>query len=456
MKLRSLITIILLSITTFSLFAQTAPVAYSLKGIAIDSVTNKPAEYVTITLKNNAKQVIRTAATKADGFFNFEKLVPGKYTLSVISIGYRPKTIPVDLTDNTKQAIELGNIFISPQNNQLAAVSITGSRPIVKQEIDRISYDLEADPESKGSTVMEMMRKVPMLSVDGDDNVLLKGNSNYKIFINGKPSSMMERNAKDILKTMPASSIKNIEVIFSPSSKYDAEGIGGIINIVTTRKIDNGYNGSLNVNEQFPVGGPGAGGTFTFKQGKFGISSLGGINFSNSPLVTSANSRLTTGSPATTLSQSFSKESDNNNGYAGTNFSFEIDSLNLISGQFNYNGSRITGSSNQISKLDNGSGLTQDYDLSGNNTAHGKGADGALNYQLGFKSDKTRLLTFSYQNIWYENNQLNSIDISNPPDYQQTNEGSSSEQTVQIDYVHPVKKVMIEAGLKEIIRNNKS
>ncbi|MEJ7692304.1 DUF2012 domain-containing protein [Daejeonella sp.] len=460
MKLKSML-IILLSFALLPAFAQQTPAAYSVKGIVSDSASNKPADYITVSLKNTAKQVIRTLATKEDGKFTFEKLAAGKYTVTIISVEYVPKVVAVDLTDNTKPAADLGTILIAPKVNQLAAVVVLADKPIIKQEVDKISYDLQADPESKSNSVLDMMRKVPLISVDAEDNILLKGQAGYKILINGKPSSMMERDAKNILKGMPASTIQSIEVITNPPAKYDAEGIAGIINIVTNKKVDNGYNASLNASHKFPVGGPGVGGSFAFKQGKFGMSGFGGANTSHSPATRTSIIRTTSGNSSTNLNQNNGRESDDQSGYFGTELSYEIDSLNLISGQFNINGNNSDGLSSQNSLLNNSGGLMQTYDLANVNNGHGQGLDGALNYQLGFKSNKARLLTFSYRYFGFNNEQRSNLGVSNrlnyaTPDYRQFNESKASEQTFQIDYVHPVKKLNIEAGVKGILRENNS
>ncbi len=457
MKLKTIL-IIFLSFALLPVFAQQVPGSYSIKGIVSDSVSKKPADYITVSLKNAAKQVIRTAATKEDGRFAFEKLAAGKYTVAIISVEYSGKIVPVDLTDNTKPSTDLGVILISPKVNQLSAVTVMADKPIIKQEVDKISYDLQADPESKSNSVLDMMRKVPLISVDAEDNILLKGQAGYKILINGKPSSMMERDAKNILKGMPASTIQSIEVITNPPAKYDAEGIAGIINIVTNKKIDNGYNASLNASHRFPVGGPGMGGSFSFKQGKFGMSGFGGANMSHSPATRNSIIRTTTG---TSLTQNNGRESDNQSGYFGTELSYEIDSLNLISGQFNINGNTSDGLSSQNSLLNNLVGM-ETYDLANVNNGHGRGLDGALNYQLGFKGNKARLLTFSYRYFGFNNDQNSNLSISNrtasfpTPDYRQFNESKASEQTFQIDYVHPVKKLTVEAGIKGILRKNNS
>lgn len=119
----------------------------------------------------------------------------------------------------------------------LKAVAVRARKPLIRQQADRIIYDLSADPESKGSSLLDMMRKVPYISLDGNNNVLLKGNSSFKVLINGKPSDIVENNLKTILQSMPASTIQRIEVITIPPSKYDAEGLAGIINIINKESL---------------------------------------------------------------------------------------------------------------------------------------------------------------------------------------------------------------------------
>lgn len=458
MKLYLLILICCLNLSLQAQIKQ--DITYEIKGVITDSVSGQAMDYTTIGLKTDKNVPVRSTLSKSDGSFLLGGIKPGNYLLSIVSVGYQAKTIPLDLNDSNKTR-NLGTVLIAPQTNQLKEVVVIADKPIIKQEVDRITYDLQADPESKTNNVMEMMRKVPLLSVDGDDNILLKGDANYKILINGKPSSMMERNAKDILKSMPASSIQNIEVITNPPAKYDAEGIAGIINIITNKKVDNGYNGSLNVSHRFPSGGPGTGGSATFKQGKFGISAYGGANLSETPRIGNSVFRTSSGINTTDLAQLSSRESDNKNGYFGTELSFELDSLNLITGQFNINGNRNESTNYQSSVLNGQNGLLQSYDLESANEGRGKGMDAALNYQLGFKKNKSQLLTFSYRYYSYRNQQSNQLASSNSfnydlPDYNQFNNGGSSEQTFQVDYIQPVQKLTIEAGIKGIHRNNDS
>lgn len=430
----------------------------TIKGSVIDSASKKPIEFITVAVKKDGT-VFKTTVTPENGQFIFEKIPFGKYTLTAIAIGYTAKTIPIELNEGSITA-NAGQIALASQTNNLADVSVTALRPIIKQEVDRISYDIQADPESKVLTALDMMRKVPLLSLDADDNIKLKGSGNYKILINGKPSSMVARSPKDVLRSMPASSIQKIEVITTPPAKYDSEGLSGIINIITNKKIDNGYNGSFNLRHQFPVGGPGIGGFVTVKQGKFGVTAYGGTGFYSSPETENINSRLTTGTNPSELLNIGRRKFDNNYRYGGAELSFEIDTLNLITAEFNpysgYNKSNNT----QIFRLTSPASVTA-YDLLSQNRFDWGGLDMTLNYQLGFKSNKERLLTFSYKYSNGNNPQKNDLTFSNrqnynDPNYIQQNDSRSREQTIQLDYIHPVKKLNIEGGIKGILRDNNS
>ena len=148
------------------------------------------------------------------------------------SLGYNPVQKPFSVKDGQLQ-FDFGKLTLKQSSVELGEVQVVADKPLVKVEADKLSYNAESDPDTKSSNALDMLKKVPLITVDGEDNVQLKGSSNYKVFVNGKPSTMASNNTKDFLRNLPASSIKNIEVITSPGAKYDAEGVGGIINIVT-------------------------------------------------------------------------------------------------------------------------------------------------------------------------------------------------------------------------------
>ena len=460
MKQKIILTFIISLTAFYTAVAQIASGVHSVKGYLIDSASQKPVEFATVSIKNADQKTIKTQHSKTDGGFLMDKLPSGKFTVTFVSVGYVMKFMEISL-DKETQLRDLGRIVISASNTQLKSVAVTAARQVIKQEADRLIYDLQADPDSKSNSVLEMMRKVPLLTVDADDNIKLSGNSAYRIFINGKPSSLMERNPKDVLKSMPASTIQKIEVITTPSSKYDAEGLAGIINIITNKAVDNGFNGNVNLSERFPLGGPSIGSSFTNKSGKFGLSVFGGAGLANTPSTGITISRVSIGALPSELFQTAERESDNKNAYLGTELSYEIDSLNLISGQFNLNGSNGSGEFFQNSVVRNTNAVLLQYSLLNNEENSGIGADAALNYQLGFRRDKNQLLTASYRYYGFVNDQNTDQLFTNRtnyslPDFQQFNESIMSEHTAQLDFVYPAKILTIEAGVKGIFRSNES
>ncbi|RYE16721.1 MAG: TonB-dependent receptor, partial [Sphingobacteriaceae bacterium] len=256
-----------------SSFYSQAQTKTEIKGQIIDSVKQTPLGYVTIVLKDKVGKAIKSTLTKDDGSFQLLNLSPAAYQLNIAYVGFATKIIPVK---EASGIIDLGKVKLSASSNQLKEVSVVSARPILKREVDRIAYDVQADPESTVLTALDMLRKVPMLSVDAQDNIKLKGSGNYKILINNKESSLVAKNPSDVFKAMPASNIEKIEVITTPPAKYDAEGLAGIINITTKKNADQGYNGSINVRENV-IYGPGINVNATLKKGKFGASGYAGI-----------------------------------------------------------------------------------------------------------------------------------------------------------------------------------
>ncbi|WP_165305045.1 outer membrane beta-barrel protein [Pedobacter sp. SYP-B3415] len=422
----------------------------TVSGILTDSLTKKPIAFGTVNFQR-AETALKTVLTDSAGRFTHTYSDNGSYQLSLASIGYTTKKIKIDLNGRDHQ---LGTILLQPAVGNLGEVAVTGNRPVIRHEADRIAYDVQADAESKTLTVLDMMRKVPLLSVDADDNIKLKGSGNFKILINNRPSGMVTRDPKEVLRTMPAASIQKIEVITTPPSRFDAEGLSGIINIITTKKVDNGYNGSVNVRHQTP-GGPGANVYLTWKQGRFGADLSGGTGIWKVSGIRVLETRITTGANATTLVGAGNNSVDNKWLWGTASLSYELDTLNLLTLEINPYG----GYNRQITKQQfNLSGQTNSaYNTENNRLFEWRGSDYTANYQRGFRNNKDHLLTFSYKH--FSSREPNNSAIAylnrqnfNLRDVQQENKSSFREQTAQADYVVPIRKVTLEAGLKAILR----
>jgi len=445
-------------------FAQTqnSPPSITVRGSVVDSAQNKPIGYVTVALQDAVTHApVKSSLAKDNGTFELKAPEGKTYQLVVAFIGYATKVLPVKPTGNEFDA---GKILISTSNKELKEVTITAVKPVMKQEVDRLSYDVTADPESKAVSALDMMRKVPLLSVDGDDKIRLKGSGNYKILINGKESALMAKNPSDVLKAMPATNIEKIEVITTPPAKYDAEGLTGIINIITKKNADQGYNGSINTRYN-TVWGPGYNLNATVKQGKFGLSGYAG--FGTQKDVTAATHNTQTQFVQQSVSSILDQNGTNTFGgkykYANAELSYEIDSLDLLSGSFEIFQGHFDQNGQLLSNRTNSAGiLDQSYHNVVTNNSKDKGADISINYQRSFKNHKDELLTMSYKYSYSPSDQTNTngftnrfnFDDTDNPDFRQRNNAGNREHTIQLDYVYPLKKINIEAGAKAILRNN--
>ena len=453
--------LIILCITVCSFAQNTTPSNATIKGSVIDSATNQPLGYVTIAVVDAAtNQPVKSTFSKEDGTFVLSGLAEKSYKLALVNVGYAGKTITLAEWKGVK---DVGRLLIAPVSGQLKEVTVAAVRPLMKREVDRIAFDVQADPENKVLTVLDMMRKVPLLSVDATDQIKLQGNTNFKILINGKPSALIAKSPSDVFRAMPASNIEKIEVITTPPAKYDAEGLAGIINIITKKNIDQGYNGSINTRYS-NLWGPGVNLNLTYKKGKFGLGGYAGYNKRNS--LTTDYSNLNNnfkedGTPTSTLNQNGNRTNSGNSAYASTELSYEADSLNLLTGSFEYYKGKNYSDANLYSNLVNFATpqISNSYRSLNKNNNTNSGLSAGLDYQLGFKRSKEQTLTASYKFNRSINEQFNDIGFFEKVNYQQDNyqqfnNSGTNEHTLQLDYVQPFKKLNFEAGAKAIFRNN--
>ncbi|QIX61149.1 TonB-dependent receptor [Hymenobacter sp. BT18] len=239
-----------------------------LTGQVLDAATQKPVEYATIVLLP-AAGTAPLASTTGDeqGRFELKNLPAGSFRLQLSFVGYATRIENVTVTS---QATALSPFTLTASTQKLGEVTVTGERPVIESKPDRLVYNADQDATNAGGTASDILRKTPMVNVDGDGNVQLRGTSNVRILINNKPSAMLSGNLAEALKQIPADQIKAIEVVTSPSAKYDAEGSGGVINIVLKKNSLQGTNGSVgatagNRNQSLN-------GSLNAKRGKFGVN----------------------------------------------------------------------------------------------------------------------------------------------------------------------------------------
>jgi len=448
--------------------AQTSISSLDIKGTIIDSVKATPLGYVTIGVREAGKtEAVKSTYSQDNGVFEIKGLPAKAYEVVVSFVGFKSRMIPVS---GSEAVVNLGKIRLAPTAGQLKEVEVTAQKMLIKQDIDKITYDVEADPESKTLTGLDMLRKVPLITVDADDNIQVKGSGSFRVLVNGKPSSLFVRDPKEVLKSMPASTIKNIEVITSPPAKYEAEGVGGIINIITNKKNPGGYNGSINLGARLPLS-YNYGGYLTLKVGKLGFSGYYGDNYYQNPTSRSnlIRENYTTGFETRTLANRLEQlgESENEGTfrYLDGQISYELDSLNLLTANYSFNINDFNNNLFQgVKSYNAGGALTSGYNRYNYSDGNWKGNDIGLDYQRSFRKNKDQLFTLSYKfntngNSSYADfrfDQLSGIPNLNTRPGNSFNDGKTNEHTVQADYVQPIGKQMLEAGFKTITRLNSS
>ncbi|MCX6218130.1 outer membrane beta-barrel protein [Spirosoma sp.] len=243
-------------------------------GILVDSTSGKPVEFATVALINVAtNKPIDGTTSDAKGQFSLTKLAPGDYRLQYSFIGYKTRdSQKVTVVKGTD--INLGSVKLPADVRTLGEVVVTGQAALIEEKVDRLVFNADKDITAKGGDASDVLKRVPMLSVDLDGNVSLRGSQNIRVLINNKPSTIVAANVADALKQLPADMIKSVEVITSPSAKYDAEGAAGIINIVTKKNTLHGL--TLNVDAGAGLRASNLGLNGSYRQGKLGLT-LGGF-----------------------------------------------------------------------------------------------------------------------------------------------------------------------------------
>ncbi|MCF0071324.1 TonB-dependent receptor [Dyadobacter sp. CY261] len=243
-------------------------------GVLVDSTSKKPVEFAALSLVDTkTNNPIDGTTTDEKGEFTLTKVAAGNFKILISFIGYKTKTIN-NVKIDRKTELNLGSVTLVPDVVQLNEVEVVGMAQMIEEKVDRLVYNAEKDITSKGGDASDVMKKVPMLTVDLDGNVSLRGSSNVRVLINNKPSTIIATSVADALKQIPADMIKSVEVITSPSARYDAEGSAGIINIITKKSTIQG--GTLNLDTGIGNRGSNLGLRGNYRVGKMGFS-LGGF-----------------------------------------------------------------------------------------------------------------------------------------------------------------------------------
>lgn len=434
----------------------------TIRGVLVDSLTQQPLEYASVVLTLPGGKMLDGQITDEKGVFRFREVNTSKYEIQATFIGYEPKVIRNVVNTPEKPDLDLGKVFLVSQGVNLEEVVVAEEAPVMESKIDKIVYNADKDITNLGGDGADVLRKVPLLSVDLDGNVSLRGNSNVRIFINGKPSSMFAGNVADALKSLPADQIKSVEVITSPTARYDGEGSSGIINIVLKRPNVEGLTGSVNASVGTRANN--ADMSLAAARGRFGINGNLG-------------SRFTWLRPG---SQSFHREDflaegkvrlldqggDNKSAWTGVNGSigafYDFNAYNGINTNVRLNGNQfIRNGTTNSSFIDPLLSIAQAYSRYNDDVNLGGGIDWSTDFKRTFAGNKEREWTTAYQLSTRLSEETTRIEQTGEPTLlvNQDNEnlGLNLEHILQTDYIHPFSdKLKLETGIKGILRRMNS
>ena len=248
MKKITLLCMLLLSVLSYASSTETAAAREgTISGRVIDASLNEPLPYVNVIIKDSENNILTGGITKEDGSFEIEKIPAGTVILSVQYIGFKTATKTI-IIGKGNYKINIGDIYLEEDIASLDEVTIVAEVTTIRQKVDRKVITIGKDLTTQGATASDIMNNLPSVSVDSQNGAIsLRGNPNVRVLVDGKPTNV---SAAQLLKQIPSTSIKSVELITNPSAKYNPEGMSGIINIILHKSTIQGFNGNLNLGLQ--------------------------------------------------------------------------------------------------------------------------------------------------------------------------------------------------------------
>jgi len=436
-------------------------------GTVLDTSTNVPVEFATVVLKDaKTDKEVNGTLTDADGNFKLTEIPTGTYTLVLSFIGYETKKVTgIELTPK-KPDENLEVIYMRSTSVTLEEVEVKGEASAFENRIDKLVYNADKDITTLGGDATDVLQRVPLLSVDVEGNVSLRGSSNIQVLINGKPSTIFTSgDLANALRTIPADQIKSVEVITSPSAKYDGEGTAGIINIITKKKSIDGFTGSVSLSAGTRTNRGSL--NLNYAKGRFGLNfnGSGWYNIPRKSFTEFFREDILEGE-----SRILDQNGEGRSNFFGPRFSlgafYDINAYNSLNTSINFRGfGRKNDQTTIATYIDPVQDLNQYYERISETSAFRSGFDWTTDYRKTFKK-KEQEFSAAIQVSGDYSNSVNDFDQRDTfPDVdpfldirnRNSNDGINLEYTGQVDYVHPFSdRIKLETGLKTIIRRIES
>ncbi|QDA59084.1 outer membrane beta-barrel family protein [Hymenobacter jejuensis] len=428
-----------------------------LTGTVVNAKNNQPVEYATVALLDKATdKPLDGGVCDEKGHFSLTKIAAGDYKISISFVGFQSKVIDNVRVADADATVNLGQISLTPSVQQLKEVKVTGERELVENKVDRIVYNAEKDITNTGGTAADVLRKVPLLTVDLDGNVQMRGSSNLRVLINNKPSTIVAASVADALRQIPADQIKSVEVITSPSAKYDAEGTGGVLNIILKKNSLPGVNGSVGASAGTRSSNLNT--NLNARREKFGLNAnAGSYLFYNRGRGETARTTYLPNNLEASLEQTSTSRTNGASLYGQLGFDYDLTAKDAFSLSGRGNLFRFRNTSDQFSAYTSPLTPSDVYDRDVANRNQNRNIDLNFGYTRTMKP-RQELSLLALYSISKGNSDygLDQFRDQTRLDYREKsfNDNRNREATLQADYMQPVDSTgTLEIGTKMILRD---
>lgn len=419
----------------------------TVKGVLMDENLGESEPFATVRVFKAGKTEKPVAMFLTDEEGKFSEEVKGKGRFDIVFSSIGKEDLKMTITLGQENPLNLDTLYIKESATMLKGVEIVAQKPLVKMEVDKMSYNVAEDEDSKSNTVLDMLRKVPMVTVDGQDNITVNGSSSFKVYVDGMPNVMFSSNPSMVFKSMPATAVKSIEVMTNPGAKYDAEGASGVLNIVMNKQNPqaaqslNGYNGTLRAsagNKQL-----GASAFLNGQQGKLSYSANVMTSYNKPGNTTTEMEQIQNNG----ISQILTSDNDVKTPFTmgSLTLGYQLDQMSVLN---------LTAQVNSMTMKSTGTSLTtMGGNTYGNGFSYGSTTDmknsrtsfsGSLDYQRFFNKEHTQSLALTYQLNYspatteMTNNFGTNSEYIDLTDRYSENKDKTLNHTFQLDYTMPL------------------
>ena len=434
-------------VMTLMTLSSVAMAQTTVKGTLMDETLGEAEPFATIRVFKAGKteKPVAMFLTDENGQFSQEVKGKGKFDIVFSSVG--KEDLKMTITLGQENPLSLDTLYIKENATMLKGVEIVAQKPLVKMEVDKMSYNVAEDEDSKSNTVLDMLRKVPMVTVDGQDNITVNGSSSFKVYVDGMPNVMFSANPSMVFKSMPATAVKSIEVMTNPGAKYDAEGAAGVLNIVMNKQNPqaaqslNGYNGTLRA---------------TAGNKQLGASAF--INGQQGKLSYSANVMTSYNRPGNTntemeqiqdngMSQLLTSENNVKTPFTMGSLSlgYQIDPMSTLNLTAQVNSMTMKSSGTSLTTMGGNSfGSDFSYKSTTDTKMSRTSFNGSIDYQRFFNQEHTQSLALTYQLSYSPATTKMHNDFNTTSDYidltnrYSDNHDKTTNHTFQLDYTMPL------------------